>query len=261
MKKQKLQAFVGLVEQGCGAIESESCDLSIFSPPYFKRDGYSELLMRSLGSVVGRVLKPGCRAYMIFGQIKEEFDRPIRAQQLVLEGSEDQLVAGQTISWIKSIAVDGLARGHFQPINSSFIMNYCWEYVFCFVKKPTKEQRPLARKAIGVPYADPTNVKRWKSSGDNLHCPGDAWFVPHPTTGATMKKAHRHEFPEELVRRLIVLNDLPPDSMVFDPFLGGGTTARVALSLKMRACGYDKNAVAVAEVLETCSGLNPKAEV
>lgn len=260
-KKDKVQAFVGRVEGGCPKIKDKSCDLAITSPPYFKRDGYSPELMLSLGEVFGRVLKPGHRAYMVFGQIKEEFDRPMKAQQLVIAGAKGKLAAGQTINWVKSIVFDGLSRGHFQPINSDTIMNYCWEHVFCFVKKPVSDQRPLARKSIGVPYADPTNVKRWKAAGDNLHCPGDAWLIPYPTTGASVKKAHRHEFPEELARRLIVLNDLKPHSMVFDPFLGGGTTVRVALSLKLRACGYDKNAVAVAEVLGAYSDQRSKSEV
>jgi len=249
--------YVGDTADGCPEIEDESCDLIVTSPPYFKKNGYTDGLMRKLGGVFGRVLRPGGRAYVIIAQIKEKLDRPFDAQREIIAGAKGELAPGQTIIWVKSIAVGGwvekcpscatknrtevVSRGHFQPINSDHLLNYCWEYVLCFVKKPEKSAHALNRKAdgIGVAYADKSNIKRWKSAGDALHCPGDVWFLPYETTGATTKKMHRHEFPLELACRLIRISGIPNGSTVFDPFVGGGTTCYAANSLGMKSLGYD----------------------
>lgn len=252
--------YVGDTIDGCSEVQDLSCDLVVTSPPYFKRDGYSDALMKQLGTVFARVLKPGARAYVIFGQIKEGLDRPMVAQQKIMEGGGGKLAAGQTIMWVKSIAVGGwvekcpscdhryrpetVSRGHFQPINSKNLLNYCWEYIFCFVKKPEKEAYPLDRKGIGVPYADKINITRWKGA-NAVHCPGDVWFLPYETTGATVKKSHRHEFPLELARRLIVVSGIPKGSAVFDPFVGGGTTCFAAAAAGMDSIGYDISSSAI----------------
>lgn len=256
--------YVGNTADGCPEIEDASVDLSITSPPYFRPDGYSDDLMRKVGEVWARTLKPGARAYMIFGQIIDKLDRPLDAQRAILEGAGGELVAGQTIIWVKSIAVGGwleqcpaddcgikwrtevVSRGHFQPINSNRLLNYCWEYVFCFIKKPEKSAHPMNRKHpdVGVGYADKSNEKRWKSATP-LHCPGDVWFIPYETTGKTTKKMHRHEFPLELGKRLVVVSGIPEGSTVFDPFIGGGTTAYAANSYGHHSCGYDLSANAI----------------
>jgi len=271
----KLIARVGRIEDGCPDLETGSVDFSLFSPPYFKRDGYTPALMRGVGKVLARVMKPGARAYMVFGQILEDLDRPLEAQRLILEGANGELAAGQTIIWVKSIAVGGwtesahcpacsvevdthipvLSRGHFQPISSPNLLNYCWEYVFSFVRTPVECAAKLNRIGIGVEFADKSNLKRGtRGKNGDVHCPGDAWFVPHQTTGNTTKKTHRHEFPEELARRLIVLANPPASGMVCDLFLGGGTTALTAKKLGFNACGYDCNPDAVTALQKRWTG-------
>lgn len=253
----KVTFYVGDVADGCPEVGDESCDLIVTSPPYFKRNGYSDNLMYCLGKVFARVLKPGGRAYVIFGQVKEKLDRPYDVQRRVIDGAEDALAPGQTIIWVKSIAVGGwvekcpscehkyrnevVSHGHFQPINSKNLLNYSWEYVISFVKKPESSLLPLNRKAkgVGVAYADETNIKRWKNAADAVHCPGDAWHIPYETTGATTKKMHRHEFPLELARRLVIVSGIPKGSTVFDPFVGGGTTCYAATLCGMKSIGYD----------------------
>jgi len=253
--------YVGDVSDGCPEIKDTSCDLIVTSPPYFKRNGYSDDLMCRLGEVFARVLKPGGRAYVIIAQINEKLDRPLDAQRCIMDGGEKNLAPGQTIIWTKSIAVGGwvekcpscqtktrtevVSRGHFQPINSKNLLNYCWEYVLSFVKKPVKALLPLDRKGIGVAYADKTNITRWANAADAVHCPGDIWYIPYETTGSSIKKTHRHEFPVELARRLIVGSGVSKGSTVFDPFLGGGTTVITAAQLGMNSLGYDINENAV----------------
>lgn len=432
--------YVGNTADGCPEIEDSSVDLIITSPPYFKRDGYTDDLMHALGGVFARVLKPGGRAYVIFGQIKEKLDRPYDAQTQIILGGGNDLAPAQTIVWVKSIAVgdwieqcpdcdhkfrtETVSRGHFQPINSKHLLNYCWEYIIGFIKKPEKAAHPLNRKAkgVGVAYADKSNIKRWKSAADALHCPGDVWFVqpeptfdpwlacfldtdgscyvrkqklksnryscrvvvelcnsnldilnrakdligagalrtrpvakgalgkkdssaltlvgpeaakflarvyphliikrrqarlgmhlqsqmaansskkgkqnqklsedqetlrlkiademsrlnkgedvdigwcpeptrvvtpgdalyiPYETTGATVKKIHRHEFPLELATKLITMSGIPLGSTVFDPFVGGGTTCYAANACGMDSAGYDMSEAAITVLRKT----------
>ena len=131
--------YVGDVADGCPEIEALSCDLVITSPPYFRRNGYSDKLMNKVGAVFARVLRPGARAYVVMGQVSEKLDRPFDAQREVIEGADGLLAAGQTIVWVKSIAVGGwleecpacehkyrpevVSHGHFQPINSKNLLN------------------------------------------------------------------------------------------------------------------------------------------
>lgn len=201
-----LQLYLDDVMNGCSEVADNSVDVSFTSPPYFEVDGYTDDLMRALGRIWARVMGHGRRAYLNFGQIQEKFDRPLDAQRLVLEGANGKLVAWQEIIWIKSIAVGGwdeeahcpdcgaqfdvavptLSRGHYQPITSKQIMHYCWEHVFTFIKQPAKKKDvvpPLDRLAIGVPFADKSNLDRGtRGQNGDVHCAGDIWFIPRPIT-------------------------------------------------------------------------------
>jgi len=268
-----LALHVGDVVDGCPLIADNSVDLSICSPPYFSKDGYSDDLMVALGRVWARTLKPGGRAYLNFAQIKEKLDRPLNAQRAVMRGAAGALAPGQEIIWVKSIAVGGweetcpaagcgqkfevetLSRGHFQPINSEQLLNYCWEHIFCFIKKPVSESLPLARRSVGVQFTDKSNLTRGnRGQHGDLHCGGDIWWMPYETTGPTLKKEHRHGFPLELPKRVIKLSGIPKGSLVMDPFMGGGTSAIAARELGMRACGYDKSEFIVDAVKKDWEG-------
>ena len=256
-----LKAYCGDVKKGCRRVPDESVDLVVTSPPYASKHGYSIELMRATGNVLARVLKPGGRAFMNFGQLKEGLQRPFEAHAELERGSklpphtsERWLHPQQTIIWVKSAAVGGwenkcecgnkwkepiTQRGHYQPLNSDQLLNYCFEYVFTYVKG-VQSIAPLNRLGIGVPFTDQSNLKRGgRGKHGNLHCAGDVWFVPYDTTGPSKKKRHGHAFPLELVRRCIVLSGVPEGSVVFDPFMGGATTAIAARLCGMNAYSYD----------------------
>ena len=85
-----------------------------------------------------------------------------------------------TIHWVKSIAIDreaagagagleqDVAVGHYKPINSDRFVNDCHEFIFHF--SPGGRTR-LDRRAVGVPYQDPSNIKRWAKAGDRAPLP------------------------------------------------------------------------------------------
>lgn len=111
-------------------IPDESVDVVVTSAPYKEGDGYSDVLMQQLGALCQRVLKPGGRLFLVFGQLrpKRGFDVPYLARAGVQAGaffwawrcaaegalSERQvnsqakkvcLTGGQTICWVKSLVV------------------------------------------------------------------------------------------------------------------------------------------------------------
>jgi len=213
-------------------------DVIVTSPPYKEKDGYSYSLMKKLAQLASMALKPGGRMFLNFGQLREDFIRPYEALS-AMKIYGDDLEIGQTIAWIKSIAINDDQKGHFQPINSTRLLNYCWEPIFTLYKPP---EPTFDRLSVGVPYADKSNLKRGtRGKNGDLHCAGDVWFIPYKTTGKNKKKQHRHEYPEELVERCLKVSGVGADATVLDPFCGSGTVAVVAKKLGMNAIVIDRD--------------------
>jgi DNA modification methylase len=85
-----------------------------------------------------------------------------------------------------------------------------WEYIWVYYKGvPKREDAPPIVETL-----DPEDWKKWVSA---------VWFIK----SVRANDFHEAMFPEELVRRLVLLYSLP-DDVVFDPFMGSGTTAVVA---------------------------------
>jgi site-specific DNA-methyltransferase (adenine-specific) len=141
-----------------------------------------------------------------------------------------------TIHWIKSIAVPerGSERqiGHYKPINSTRFINDCHEYIFHLT--PNGNTR-LDRRAIGIPYADKSNIKRWShTNGEDLKCKGNTWFIPYKTIVNRAKdRPHPATFPTELAVQCIRLHGKNGDSTVLDPFLGIGHAALAAVQSRV----------------------------
>lgn len=143
-----------------------------------------------------------------------------------------------TIHWVKSIAVpdeegNEVQRGHYKPINSTRFINDCHEYIFHLTKSGAT---PLDRRAVGVPYADKSNIDRWKhSNGGDLKCRGNTWFIPYKTISNRAKdRPHPATFPTELAVNCIKLHGKNGSSIVMDPFLGIGHACFAALECGVR---------------------------
>ncbi len=211
-------------------IPANSVDLVFTSPPYKKRDGYTDALMRALGALALRVLKPTGRLMVNFAQLSEDFTRLFNVPPLIRNGSVTDeracLEQAQTYIWSKTIAIGETTHGHLQPINSTQILAYCWEAIFTFTKERPAD---LDRLAVGVPFMDKSNLTRGnRGKNGDIRDAGDLWFVPYETKGKTKKKAHPYEFPAKLVQRAIRVSGLEPGSVVMDCFAGSGQTAVVA---------------------------------
>ena len=172
-----------------------------------------------------------------------------------------------TIHWIKSIAVpeEGIAIGHYKPVNSPRYLNNAHEYIFHFTKSG---RVALDKLAIGVPYQDKSNIGRWKHARQDARDRGNTWFIPYKTVVA--QKEHPAAFPERLAEMCIRLHGLPRSSgtgrarrlLVLDPFLGSGSTALAARRLGCDYVGFERDPEYVAVTHEKLArrGAGPKRE-
>jgi site-specific DNA-methyltransferase (adenine-specific) len=165
-----------------------------------------------------------------------------------------------TIHWIKAISIErenGITSyGHFKPINSQRFVNDCHEYVFHFT---LGGKTKIDRLAVGVPYADKTNVQRWShTNGRDQRCRGNTWFVPYKTIHQrATQRPHPATFPVELAVKCIRLHG-KRNATVLDPFLGIGHAALAAKEcsdLVERFIGFeiDEEYIKVAAELVDCS--------
>lgn len=76
---------------------------------------------------------------------------------------------------------------------------------------------------------------RWNSQLKN---PGDVWEIPRVSGNFEERTNHPAQFPEELIKR-IILSCTDRDDVVLDPFMGSGTTAKVARDAGRKYIGYE----------------------
>jgi len=110
-----------------------------------------------------------------------------------------------------------------------------WEAILWFVKDIKNYVFNL--DAIRVPYL--TNDKRIKGKGRN---PTDVWYFDRVNNMTKKKLGINHPcvFPEPMIERIIKMSSNPGD-IVLDPFVGSGTTMRVARKLNRNSIGIEIN--------------------
>ena len=99
------------------------------------------------------------------------------------------------------------------------------------------------RRKVLAPYRDETGVpKDWKNSGeDNFRdtFPSNIWTdISVPFWSMPENTEHPTQKPEKLLAKIILASSNEGD-IVFDPFLGSGTTAVVASKLKRKYVGVE----------------------
>ncbi len=143
-----------------------------------------------------------------------------------------------TIHWVKSIAIPEkeINIGHYKPVNSQRFLNNSHEYIFHFTKQGNVEVDKLA---VGVPYADKSNIGRWKKAQEDLRGRGNQWFIPYETVQE--KKKHPAAFPVKLPEMCIKLHGIAKGKplTILDPFMGSGTTALAAKKLGCNYVGFE----------------------
>ena len=228
------------------AMPTESVDVSPTSPPYNIGVDYNQhndrmprgVYLAWLGEFfieMHRILKPGGSLFLVINGsgTKTDFLLPRAIADRAFAAG---FVPQNEIVWVKEIEVDGVIRGHCKPVNSSSYLTRMHETILHLTKRGDV---PLDKLAVGVPYADKSNIER-RGHAQDRRDRGNVWFIPYDTVQSKAEKFdHPAGFPVELPARCIKLHGLRPDLMVLDPFLGAGTTLVAAQALGCRSIGIE----------------------
>ncbi len=232
--------------EGMARLDTASVDLIVTSPPYNLGIAYSKYSDRQdraaylqwfaeWAAAARRVLKSDGSLFLNVGASPSN---PLLPHELVMQ-LRASFVLQNTIHWIKAISIEDdvgepTSRGHFKPINSPRFLNDCHEYVFHLTPEG---KTPIDRLALGVPYADKSNIARWDhTAGTDLRCRGNTWFVPYETIKSRDKqRPHPATFPVQLAVNCIKLHGIERVGTMLDPFLGIGNSAVAA-----QQCGVPK---------------------
>ncbi|ODS53294.1 MAG: modification methylase [Acidobacteria bacterium SCN 69-37] len=248
-------------------LEPASIGTVVTSPPYnigIKYRSYQDDLPRkdylnwsdSWLRAVSHVMQPEASLFLNVGAKPTDPWVPLEVAQVARRFFKLQ----NTIHWVKSIAIDreaagqgaGLDRdvavGHYKPINSDRFVNDCHEFIFHFT--PGGRTR-LDRRAVGVPYQDRSNIKRWASAGEGLRCRGNTWFIPYDTIQSRDRdRPHPASFPPRVPDQCLRLHGLDRAGVVLDPFMGLGSTAIAAARLGLDFVGIEMDPHYLQEAVE-----------
>jgi site-specific DNA-methyltransferase (cytosine-N4-specific) len=113
------------------------------------------------------------------------------------------------------------------PYPPNFYAQNTVEFVSVYVKDGAPKRRPEHIKA-----------KSQLTQNEWVTFTKQVWDIPIPNKSDPAYGKHPAIMPEEMARRLIRLYSFV-DDIVLDPFLGSGTTAKVAIELGRRWIGYE----------------------
>lgn len=111
---------------------------------------------------------------------------------------------------------------------------------YCFNVDAVK----LKRRVIAPYRSDDGEPKDWEETQEGnyrLTHPSNLWSdITIPFWSMPENTDHPAQKPEKLIAKLVLASSRP-DDLVFDPFLGSGTTAVVARKLNRHFCGIESN--------------------
>jgi site-specific DNA-methyltransferase (adenine-specific) len=190
------------------------------------------------------------------------------------------MVLQNNFIWVKSIAIEDKQMGRYKPINSERFANPTWEHLYHFTKTGDIPCDKTAIGVPYADKANLDKSGRWrgrmikklgfenkrefdaKASDDqkaklvadllkktqttkppsDLHCPGNAWYIPYDTitNRSTNRGTHPATFPVELARRAIRFSGAT--GTLLDPFMGTGTSGVAATLEGLDYLGFDIDA-------------------
>jgi DNA modification methylase len=228
-------------------VGDETIDLAVTSPPYWHikdygvggQIGYGQSLHQYLIDLYYvwaecfRILRPGCRLCINIG---DQFARsviygrykviPLHAE-FIAQGEKIGFDFMGAVIWQKKTTLNTTGGANVMgsyPYPPNGLVEIDYEFILIF-KKPGPAKKVLKE----VKEASKLSKAEWKE-----------YFAGHWHFGGARQIGHEAMFPEELPRRLIKMFTFQGDT-VLDPFLGSGTSARVALELGRNAVGYEVN--------------------
>lgn len=237
---------------------SESVDMCITSPPFFQQRTYNlgdaeigqeNTLVKYLFELhlvfcqVKRVLKPNGTLWVNIGDKYKNGELYLIPHHFVTTMADLNWKLFNEIIWHVPNVYTGSSKKRFTQD---------FEYLFAFAKQDDyyfeQQYEPYKTKYKSFEYdgkgqkdyksegaQDPSEAKRSilrsmsRGIGRHKRC---VWSITHKSS------KHTATFPRELIRTPIWAG-CPPGGIVLDPFLGSGTTARVAMENGRKYVGID----------------------
>ena len=270
--RSRLSFYLGDSVHVLPALDAASVGVIVTSPPYnigIKYRSYEDDIPRSeYLTWTDRWLRAASRVSAADGSLFLNVGAKPTDPWIPLEvaqAARKHFKLQNTIHWVKSIAIDreaagqnaGLERdmavGHYKPINSDRFVNDCHEFIFHFTPGGRTK---LDRRAVGVPYQDRSNIKRWAAGGDGLRCRGNTWFIPYETIqNRDRDRPHPASFPPKVPEQCLRLHGLDRAGLVLDPFMGLGSTAVAAARLGLDFVGIEMDEYYLQEAVKRVKAL------
>ncbi|HOI25576.1 MAG TPA: DNA methyltransferase [Caldisericia bacterium] len=228
-------------------VSDDSIGLIVTSPPYWNikdygqegQIGYGQTLHEYLKDLYRvwkecyRILTPGRRLCVNIG---DQFARtiiygrykviPLHAE-IIAECEDIGFDYMGSIIWQKKTTMNttgGATVMGSYPYPPNGIIEIDYEFILIFKKPGVNNFSDKAKKSESS-----LSKEEWKT-----------FFTGHWTFGGAKQKEHEAMFPDELPYRLIKMFSFV-DDVVLDPFLGSGTTVKVAMDLNRNSIGYEIN--------------------
>lgn len=228
-------------------VEDNSVHLIVTSPPYWfiknygtnGQIGYGQTLHNYLKDLYRvwkecyRILEPGRRLVINIG---DQFARaiiygrykiiPLHAE-IISQCEEIGFDYMGSIVWQKKTTMNTTGGANVMgsyPYPPNGMIEIDYEHILIF-KKPGKSKRVLKE----IKEKSKLTKEEWKK-----------YFYGHWYFGGARQINHSAMFPDELPKRIIKMFTFIGET-VLDPFLGSGTTVKVALDLDRNAIGYEIN--------------------
>lgn len=224
-------------------IPDKAVQLHVTSPPY------------RLGKAYGGTKVDSRRFHYFLGwtlQVLSEMDRTLAdGGVLVLQVGNTETDDGQVYP------MDCLLFEHLKAMGLTFQSRITWVKPHGLTPKRRLAERTevalvfskgepanFNANAARIPQKEPgkrafKGPNKGRLSGNPLGAwPTDVWQIPHVGHNNPEKTGHPAQFPEELVRRAVLLYTMPED-LVCDVFMGSGTTAAVATKTGRSFIGAD----------------------
>ena len=232
--------------QGCKMLDDESVDLVVTSPPYDNLRQYKGFCFDfvNLAKELFRIVKLGGVIVWIINDATVEGSETGSSFRQALGFMEQGFKLHDTMIWCKD---GGGACGS----NYAYTQNF--EYMFVFKKgeqpktvnlikdKPNQSFNPYGKNKITVFEKSRRNVEVERDKKRQIQIQEfsrrNNWWLLTPTQ-EDGSDFHPAVFPERLVRDHIISWSNEGD-LVLDPFMGSGTTAKVARSFNRKFIGFE----------------------
>ena len=236
----------------CGDVADNSVALVVTSPPYFAGKEYEETVgrghvpasyiayLKMLEDVFRqcvRKLEPGGRIAVNVANLGRRPYRSLSADVIAILQDRLRLLLRGEVIWHKARGATGsCAWGSFQRPSNPVLRDLTERVVIASRGRFDRALPAAERARKGLPSNGSSYVDEF------MEATTDVWEIP---PASATRIGHPAPFPMELPRRLIELYTYRGD-LVFDPFMGAGTTAVAAVRTGRHYVGFDTDAAYIA---------------